>query len=348
LSEADFIFSLLSPERIKFSRAVSDSIRLDVEVFGLATSFGSALLAVLNLSRLFLKVELGWFSVKTSTGGDGSGSELRVSAGGVGGGGGKGGDGDNIGVCWFWNEGEDGSGIVGDLNGGLDASSFKLGNVKRRSLGVFEEVLLPLLLFKICDIGSRGDLRRSEPSWVGEMASLIIGVIKKWLLNNESDVYEEISSVVGVEMLVLLVTARSDLFAAAFAWFVLFGIALELDVELGWRELDDVSVVLDVDEDLGLLLSWLLASWSSGLMIGDGKQFEVSGVEADFGWSGLSLGSVLFSCVDWGVGCCEFLGLDFKNTSSSSSSSWSSNPSSLSFLFKLIFCPSTIKFLTLK
>jgi hypothetical protein len=79
---------------------------------------------------------------------------------------------------------------------------------------------------------------------------------------------------------------------------VLFWIALELDVELGLRELDDVSVVLDVDEDLGLLLSWLLASWSSGLMIGDGKQFEVSGVEADFGWSGLSLGSVLFSCVD--------------------------------------------------
>ena len=59
-------------------------------------------------------------------------------------------------------------------------------------------------------------------------------------------------------------------------------------MELGLRELDDVSVVLDVDEDLGLLLSWLLASWLSGLMIGDGKQFEVSGVEADFGWSGLS------------------------------------------------------------
>ena len=77
---------------------------------------------------------------------------------------------------------------MGDLNGGLDASSFKLGSVKRRSLGVFEDVLLPLLLFKICDMGSRGDLRRSEPSWVGEMASLIIGVIRKWLLNRESDV----------------------------------------------------------------------------------------------------------------------------------------------------------------
>ena len=75
--------------------------------------------------------------------------------------------------------------------------------------------------------------------------------------------YKEISSVVGVEMLVLLVTARSDLFAAALAGFVLFGIALELDVEPGWNKLDDVSVVLDVDEDLGLLLSWLLASWSS-------------------------------------------------------------------------------------
>ena len=48
---------------------------------------------MLNLSRLFLKVELGSFSAKTSTGGDGSGSELRVYAGGVGGGGGKGGDG---------------------------------------------------------------------------------------------------------------------------------------------------------------------------------------------------------------------------------------------------------------
>lgn len=57
-------------------------------------------------------------------------------------------------------------------------------------------------------------------------------------------------------MLVLLVTARSDLFAAALAGFVLlFGFALELDVEPGWRELDDVSVVLDVDEDLGLFLS---------------------------------------------------------------------------------------------
>lgn len=88
------------------------------------------------------------------------------------------------------------------------------------------------------------------------MASLIIGVIKKWLLNKESDVYEDISSVVGVEMLVLLVTARSDLFAAALARFVLlFGFALELDVEPGWSELDDVSVVLDVDEDLGLFLS---------------------------------------------------------------------------------------------
>lgn len=53
---------------------------------------------------------------------------------------------------------------MGDLNGGLDASSFKLGDVKRRSLGVFEDVLFPLLLFKICDMGSRGDLRRSEPS----------------------------------------------------------------------------------------------------------------------------------------------------------------------------------------
>ena len=67
LSEADFIFSLLSPERIKFSRAVSDSIRLDVEVFALAAEFveagfGSAsLLAALNLSRLVLKVELGGF-----------------------------------------------------------------------------------------------------------------------------------------------------------------------------------------------------------------------------------------------------------------------------------------------
>ena len=37
-------------------------------------------------------------------------------------------------------------------------------------------------------------------------------------------------------------------------------------------------------------------------MIGDGKQFDVSGVEADFGWSGLSLGSILFSWVDSGVG----------------------------------------------
>ena len=104
LSEADFIFSLLSPERIKFSRAVSDSIRLDVEVFALAAGFvedcfGAAPpLAALNLSRLVLKVELGGFSTKTSTGGDGSGSELSASAGGVGGGGGKGGDGDNIGV----------------------------------------------------------------------------------------------------------------------------------------------------------------------------------------------------------------------------------------------------------
>ena len=105
LSEADFIFSLLSPERIKFSRAVSDSIRLDVEVFALAAGFVEAgfgaappPLAALNLSRLVWKVELGGFSAKTSTGGDGSGSELSVSAGGVGGGGGKGGDGDNIGV----------------------------------------------------------------------------------------------------------------------------------------------------------------------------------------------------------------------------------------------------------
>jgi hypothetical protein len=37
-------------------------------------------------------------------------------------------------------------------------------------------------------------------------------------------------------------------------------------------------------------------------MIGDGKQFEVRGVEADFGWSGLSCGSFLFSCVDSVVG----------------------------------------------
>jgi hypothetical protein len=109
-------------------------------------------------------------------------------------------------------------------------------------------------------------------------------------------------------MLVLLVTARSDLLAAALAGFELllllgFGFALELDVEPGWSELEDVSVELDVDEDLGLVLSEFLASWASGLMIGDGKQFEVSGVEADFGWSGLSWASALWvSCVDGGVG----------------------------------------------
>ena len=49
------------------------------------------------------------------------------------------------------------------------------------------------------------------------------------------------------------------------------------------------------------ILGFCLA-WSFGFMIGDGKQFEVRGVEADFGWSGLSCGSFLFSCVDSVVG----------------------------------------------
>ncbi len=81
------------------------------------------------------------------------------------------------------------------------------------------------------------------------MASLIMGVIIKWLLNKESEVYEEISSVVGVEI-VLFATARSDLFAAALFAFSLFWLTRELEVGEGCIELDEDSDDDELEEDL--------------------------------------------------------------------------------------------------